>query len=74
MGLHDEDPDRNRERDAMPQVQERPSTPRIVPSNDARGRILPITPEEQARNAMVIAAFIERMQAMPDEDPRGRGK
>ncbi len=30
-----------------------------------------MTPEEQARNARAIAAFVERMLAMPDEDPPG---
>ncbi len=71
MDLHDEDRDRHTAGDAMPQDQELPATPRIVPCNDARGRVLPITPEEQARNARAIAAFIERMKAMPDEDPPG---
>jgi hypothetical protein len=71
MGLHDEDLDRNTARDAVPQDHEHPAAPRPAPRVDARGRILPITPEEQARNARAIAAFIERMQAMPDEDPPG---
>jgi hypothetical protein len=30
-----------------------------------------ITPDEQARDARAIAAFVERMLAMPDEDPPG---
>ncbi len=71
MGLHDEDLDRNTARDAMPQDPEYKTALRPVPCNDARGRVLPITPEEQARNARAIAAFIEEMSAMPDEDPPG---
>lgn len=71
MDLHDEDQDRQTTKDAPPQDQGRPVTTRFVPCNDAHGRVLPITPEEQARNARAIAAFIERMKAMPDEDPPG---
>jgi len=44
-----------------------------VPCNDTTGHVLPITPEEQARDARSIAAFVERMLAMPDEDPPGSG-
>jgi hypothetical protein len=44
---------------------------RPLPCNDATGRVLPITPEEQARNAKAIAELVERMLAMPDEDPPG---
>jgi hypothetical protein len=44
---------------------------RAVPCNDAAGRVLPITPEEQARDARAIAALVDRMLAMPDEDPPG---
>ena len=58
-------------RDVVPQDPEcqavRPPAPRV----DARGRILPITPEERDRNARAIAAFVEEMLAMPDEDPPG---
>jgi hypothetical protein len=56
-----------------PDVQDHPraSSPRPVPCNDATGRVLPITPEEQARDARATAAFVERMLAMPDEDPSG---
>ena len=71
MGLHDEDLDRHAAGNAMPQDPECEAAPRPAPRVDARGRILPITPEEQARNARAIAAFIERMQGMPDEDPPG---
>src|SRR5262245_57825632 len=71
MGLHDEDPDRNAARDATPQDPECQAAPRPAPRVDARGRILPITPEEQARNARAIAETIEWMLATPDEDPPG---
>jgi hypothetical protein len=71
MSLHDDDLDRNPPTDAMPQDAECQEAPRPAPRVDARGRILPITPEQQARNAKAIAAFIERMRAMPDDDPPG---
>jgi hypothetical protein len=71
MGLHDEDLDRDMAEEAMPQGQERPAAARPIPCNDAHGRVLPITPEEQARNARAIAALIEEMLAMPDDDPPG---
>jgi hypothetical protein len=73
MGLHDDNEDvvRDTAREATAQDAECQTTPRPVPCNDARGRVLPITPEEQARNARAIAAFIERMRAMPDDDPPG---
>jgi hypothetical protein len=71
MGLHGEDLHRNSASDAMSQDQERPAAPRIVPCNDAHGRVLPITPEEQARNARALAETIEWMLATPDEDPPG---
>jgi len=44
---------------------------RPVPCNDATGRVRPITPEEQAEKARAVAAFVEKMLAMPDEDPPG---
>jgi hypothetical protein len=44
---------------------------RPVPCNDATGRVRPISAEEQARNAQAIADLVERMLAMPDEDPPG---
>jgi hypothetical protein len=65
------EPDANT--DQEPGVQDLPHafSPRPVPCNDARGRVLLITPEEQARNAKAIAELVERMFAMPDEDPPG---
>ncbi len=38
---------------------------------DTTRQVLPITPEEQARDARAIAELVERMLAMPDEDPPG---
>jgi hypothetical protein len=71
MGLHDEDLDRKPARDALPQDPECQAASLPVPRVDARGRILPITPEEQARNATAIAETVEWMLATPDEDPPG---
>ncbi len=49
-----------------------PSRPaRLAPCNDATGRVRPISAEEQARNAQAIADLVERMLAMPDDDPPG---
>ena len=42
-----------------------------VPCNDATGRVLPIGPEEQAQDAKAVAAFVELMFALPDDDPPG---
>ena len=49
-----------------------PAAPaRPAPCNDATGRVRPISAEEQALNAQAIAAFVDLMLAMPDEDPPG---
>jgi hypothetical protein len=71
MGMLDKEPDASANQE--PGVQDRPhaSPARPVPCNDARGRVAPITPEEQARDAKAIAELVERMLAMPDEDPPG---
>lgn len=66
-----EEPEQNAAPAADPQEQVPASSPRYKSANDATGRVLPITPEEQARNARAVAAFVERMLAMPDEDPPG---
>src|SRR5438105_4201861 len=71
MGMVDEGPDVNRVKEAAQQGHARASAPRRVPCNDATGRVLPITPEEQAQKARAIAAFVDKMLAMPDEDPPG---
>ena len=55
---------------ASPRVPIAP-TARSVPRNDATGRVRPISAEEQAENARAIADLVERMLAMPDEDPPG---
>jgi len=73
MGLHEDNEDvvRDTARDPAAQDADWQTPSRPVPCNDAHGRILPITPEEQARNARAIAAFLERMREMPDDDPPG---
>ncbi len=55
---------------ASPELPTTPSAHR-VPCNDPTGRVRPISAEEQARNAQAIADLVERMLAMPDEDPPG---
>ena len=50
------------------------SSPHPVPCNDVTGRVLAITPEEQAQDAKAIAAFVELMFALPDDDPPGAWK
>jgi hypothetical protein len=55
---------------ALPELASESSAHR-VPCNDARGRVRPISAEEQARKAQAIASFVELMLAMPDEDPPG---
>ena len=71
MGMLDEGPDVNTVKEAAMQGHAHASSPRRVPCNDATGRVLPITPEEQAQDAKAIAAFVELMLRMPDEDPPG---
>ncbi|MGP0065459.1 MAG: hypothetical protein ACLQGP_17885 [Isosphaeraceae bacterium] len=55
---------------ASPELPSAPSGHR-VPCNDATGRVRPLSAEEQAQNARAIADLVERMLAMPDEDPPG---
>jgi len=71
MGMLDEEPDVSTVKEAALEGHARASSPRRVPCNDAAGRVLPITPEEQAQKARAIAAFVDKMLAMPDEDPPG---
>jgi hypothetical protein len=71
MGILGEQQDVNTEEDVAPQDHARASSPPPVPCNDATGCVLPVTPEEQARDARAIADLVERMLAMPDEDPPG---
>ena len=71
MDMLEEEPDVSTAEEAALQGDARASSPRRVPCNDATGRVLPIAPEEQARKARAIAAFVDKMLAMPDEDPPG---
>jgi len=71
MGTLDKEHGVNVANEAAPPDHPSASSPRPVPCNDATGRVLPITPEEQARNAKAIADLVERMLAMPDDDPPG---
>lgn len=42
------------------------------PCNDGTtGRVRPLTPEEHAQDARDLAAFVELMYALPDDDPPG---
>jgi hypothetical protein len=71
MGTLDEDPDVNADEGVAPLDHlVGPSAP-PVPCYDAKGRFRPITREEQAEKARTVAAFVEKMLAMPDEDPPG---
>ena len=47
------------------------SLPRQSPCNDTAGHVVRITAEEQAKDARAVASFVERMFALPDEDPPG---
>jgi hypothetical protein len=47
------------------------SRPGGQPCNDASGRVLSISSEAQERDAKAVADFVERMLALPDEDPPG---
>ena len=71
MGTLDEGPEVNTVKEAALQGHARACSPHRVPCNDATGRVLPITPEEQAQDAQAIAAFVELMFALPDDDPPG---
>jgi hypothetical protein len=55
---------------ASPEWPSPPSAHR-VPCNDVTGRVRPISAEEQAKKAQAVAAFVDMMLAMPDEDPPG---
>jgi hypothetical protein len=71
MGRLDGEPDVKADTDAASLADPGARSPRWVPCNDAKGRVLPITPEQQAQDAKAIAELVERMLAMPDEDPPG---
>jgi hypothetical protein len=69
--LLDKEPDENAPKEAASRDDRQAPSARPLPRNDATGRVIPITPEEQARDARAIADLVERMLAMPDEDPPG---
>jgi hypothetical protein len=71
MGVLGEEPDVKTVNEAVLQGHARASSLPRVPCNDATGRVLPITPEEQAQDAKAVAAFVELMFALPDDDPPG---
>lgn len=71
MGMLNEGPDVNAVGEAALPSHSRTSPPDRVPCSDSAGRILPITPEEQAQKTRAIAAFVDKMLSMPDEDPPG---
>ena len=71
MGVPEEGPEVDAAKEVALQGHARASSPRRVPCNDATGRVLPITREEQAQKARATAAFVDKMLAMPDEDPPG---
>jgi hypothetical protein len=71
MGTLDQEPDANADTGVAPLDHPAGSSPRPVPCYDATGRVRPISAGEQARNARAIADLVERMLAMPDEDPPG---
>jgi hypothetical protein len=71
MGQTDKEPAEDAFRGGAFQECLKVTSPRPLPCNDATGRVVPITAEEEARNARAVASFVERMLAMPDEDPPG---
>ena len=71
MGTLDEGTQVKPVKEAALQGHARACSPHLGPCNDATGRVLPITPEEQAQDAQAIAAFVELMFALPDDDPPG---
>ena len=71
MEIHDGETGANVSRETATPDRMRTPSARRAPCNDATGRVRPISAEEQARNAQAIAAFVDLMLAMPDEDPPG---
>jgi hypothetical protein len=71
MGMLDEGSEVNTVKEAALPGHVRAPSPRRVPCYDATGRVVPITPEEQAQEARAIAAFVDKLLAMPDEDSPG---
>jgi hypothetical protein len=71
MGLLDQEADEDTVKEAAVRDHPQASCLRPLPCNAATGHVVPLTPEKQARNAEAIAVLVERMLAMPDEDPPG---
>lgn len=71
MGVHGEGRDSGVPPRATPRSDDAPPSVRHAAGNDASGRVLPITPEQRARNARAIADLVETMLSMPDENPPG---
>jgi hypothetical protein len=71
MGRRGEGPDVNEVGEATVQGGAPAPSPRQAACNDATGRVLPVTPEEHAQKARAVEVFVDKMLAMPDEDPPG---
>jgi hypothetical protein len=71
MGISETEPSDNTSPGTPETVFPTAAPARPVPSNDATGRVRAITPNEQAEKARAVAAFVERMLEMPDDDPPG---
>jgi hypothetical protein len=71
MGTLDKESDVNADEGVAPLDHLAGPSARPVPCYDAKGRFRPITREEQALKAQAVAAFVDKMLAMPDEDPPG---
>jgi hypothetical protein len=71
MGALDEDTSVNTDRDSDARDRRTDALPQPVPRYDAKGRARPITPEEQEKKGKAVAAFVEKLLAMPDDDPPG---
>jgi hypothetical protein len=71
MGQLNKEPAENAIKEGAFQEYLKASPPRLLPCNDTMGRVVPITAEEQAKDARAVAGFVERMLALPDEDPPG---
>jgi hypothetical protein len=71
MGTVNKEPDANAGPSVAPFDHPVGSSPHPVPLYDAKGRFRPITREEQAQKPRAVAVFVDKMLAMPDEDPPG---
>jgi hypothetical protein len=71
LGTLDKESDLNADQGVVPLDHRAGSSPGPVACYDAKGHLRPITREQQAQKARAVAAFVEKMLAMPDEDPPG---